>query len=49
MLSNILSRLSLYADEIVGDHQCGFRRKRSNTDTFFPLHSSDTGEEMGVQ
>jgi hypothetical protein len=27
MLSNILpSRLSPYTDEIIGDHQCGFRR-----------------------
>jgi hypothetical protein len=24
LLSNILSRLSLYMDEIIGDHQCGF-------------------------
>jgi hypothetical protein len=34
---NILSRILLsslipYADEIIGDHQCGFRRKRSTTD-----------------
>jgi hypothetical protein len=29
-LSNILlSRLIPYIDEIIGDHQCGFRRKRS--------------------
>jgi hypothetical protein len=31
--SNILlSRLIPYADEITGDHQCGFRRNRSTTD-----------------
>jgi hypothetical protein len=31
MLSNILlSKLSPYIDEIVGDHQCGFRRNKSN-------------------
>jgi retron-type reverse transcriptase len=36
MLSNIfLSRLSPYADEIIGDHQCGFRRNRSTTDQIF--------------
>jgi hypothetical protein len=30
MLTNILlSRLIPYADEIIGDHQCGFRRNRS--------------------
>jgi len=30
MLSNILlSRLIPYAKEIIGDHQCGFRRNRS--------------------
>jgi hypothetical protein len=33
MLSNILlSRLSPYVDEIIGDHQCRFRRNRSTTD-----------------
>jgi hypothetical protein len=34
--SNILlSRLTPYADEIIGDHQCGFRRNRSTTDQIF--------------
>jgi hypothetical protein len=28
----LLSRLSPYIDEIIGDHQCGFRRNRSTTD-----------------
>jgi sorting nexin-29 len=36
IVSNILpSRLILYADEIIGDHQCGFRRNRSTTDQIF--------------
>jgi hypothetical protein len=35
ILSNILSRLTPYADEITGDHQCGFRRNRSTTDQSF--------------
>jgi hypothetical protein len=35
-LSNILlSRLIPYADEIIGDHQCGFRRNRSTIDPIF--------------
>jgi hypothetical protein len=30
ILSNILlSRLSPYIDDVIGDHQCGFRRNRS--------------------
>jgi hypothetical protein len=35
ILSNILSRLSPYIDEIIGDHQCGFRHNRSTTDQIF--------------
>jgi hypothetical protein len=36
ILSNILlSRLIPYAEEIMGYHQCGFRRKRSTTDPIF--------------
>jgi hypothetical protein len=36
ILSNILlSRLGPYIDEIIGDHQCGFRRNRSTTDQIF--------------
>jgi hypothetical protein len=30
-----LSRLSPYTDEIIEDHQCGFRRNRSTTDHIF--------------
>jgi hypothetical protein len=33
ILSNILlSRLTPYAEEIIGDHQCGFRRNKSTAD-----------------
>ena len=32
ILSNLLSRLIPYAEEVIGDHQCGFRRNRSTTD-----------------
>jgi hypothetical protein len=32
ILSNILSRLVPYIDEIIGDHQCGFRRNRLTID-----------------
>jgi hypothetical protein len=36
MLSNILlSRLVPYIDEIIGDHQCGFRRNISTIDQIF--------------
>ena len=36
ILSNILlSRLTPYAEEIIGDHQCGFRRNRPSTDHIF--------------
>jgi hypothetical protein len=35
-LSNILlSRLTPYAEEIIGDHQRGFRHNRSTTDHIF--------------
>jgi hypothetical protein len=35
ILSNILlSRLVPYIDEIIEDHQCGFRRDRSTTEIF---------------
>ena len=36
ILSNILlSRLTPYAKEIIGDHQCDFRRNRSTIDHIF--------------
>ena len=28
----LLSRLTPYAEEIIGDHQCGFQRNRSTAD-----------------
>jgi hypothetical protein len=31
----LLSRLVPYMDEIIGDHQCRFRRNRSTTDQIF--------------
>ena len=31
----LLSRLTPYAQEIIGDHQCGFQRSRSTTDHIF--------------
>jgi len=31
----LLSRLIPYAKEIIGNHQCGFRRNKSNTDHIF--------------
>ena len=39
ILSNILpSSLTPYAEEIIGDHQCGFRLDRSTTDHMFCIH-----------
>jgi hypothetical protein len=35
ILSNILLRLSLYIDEIIGNHQHGFQCNRSTTDQIF--------------
>jgi len=38
ILSNILlSRLTPYAKEIIGDHQCGFQRNRSTIDHIFRI------------
>ena len=31
----LLSRLTAHAEEIIGDHQCGFRRNRWTTDHIF--------------
>jgi len=36
--NNLLSRLTPYAEEIIGDHHCGFPRNRSNTDHIFCIH-----------
>jgi hypothetical protein len=35
ILNVLLSRLGKYIDEIIGDHQCGFRRNRSTSDQIF--------------
>jgi hypothetical protein len=41
ILSNILlARLTPYVNEVIGYHQCGFRRNRATTD-----HATDTGEK----
>ena len=45
--SILLSRLTPYAEEITGDHQCGFRRNLSSTDNVI-LPSSNTWEKMGI-
>ena len=40
VLSNILlSRLIPYAEEVIGDHQCGFQSNRSTTDYIFYILS----------
>jgi hypothetical protein len=38
ILSNLLSRLTPYAEKIIGDNQCGFRHNRSTTDHIFSIH-----------
>ena len=39
ILSNILlTGLTPYAEEIIGDRQCGFRHNRSITDHIFCVH-----------
>jgi hypothetical protein len=39
ILSNIiLARLTPYVNEIIGDHQCGFRCNRSTTNQIFYIH-----------
>jgi hypothetical protein len=35
LTNNLVSRLSPYVDEIIGNHQCGFRPNRSTTDEIF--------------
>jgi len=49
ILSNILlSKLIPYAEEIIGNHQCGFRCNRSTTDhTYFIRHILN--QKMGIQ
>jgi len=38
--SILLSRLTPYAEEIIGDHQCGFRRNMSTTDHIFCMSNT---------
>jgi hypothetical protein len=41
ILSNILlARLTPYVNEIIEDHQCGFRRNSSNTDQIFYIQQT---------
>jgi hypothetical protein len=35
--SILLSKLSPYIDEMIGDHQCRFRRNRSTTEHIFSI------------
>ena len=45
ILSNIpLSSLTPYAEEITGDHHCGFRRNRSTTDRIFCVRQIPGGK-----
>ena len=49
ILSNILlSRLTPYAEEIIGDHQCGFRHNRSTTDHLFCIRQI-LEKKVGIQ
>jgi hypothetical protein len=48
ILSNILLvRFTPYVNEIIGDHQCGFRRNRSTTDQIFYIRQI-LEKKMGV-
>jgi len=47
ILSNILlTRLIPYAQEVIRDHQCGFRRNRSTTDHTFVKYLRKNGNTM---
>jgi hypothetical protein len=48
LLNILLSRLSPYVDEIIGDHQCGFQRNTSTTDQIFCIRQI-LEKKMGVQ
>ena len=37
ILHILVSRLTAYIDDIIGDHQCGFRRNRSTIDQIFSI------------
>jgi hypothetical protein len=38
--SILLARLTPHEDEIIGEHQCGFRRNRSTTDQIFSMRQT---------
>jgi hypothetical protein len=44
----LLSGLTPYAEEIIGDHQCDFRRNRSTTDHIFSIRQI-LAKKMGIQ
>jgi len=46
--SNTLSKLTPYAEETIGYHQCGFRCNRSTNDHTFFIHSN-TWEKMRIK
>jgi hypothetical protein len=48
--SILLSRLTPYVDEIIGDHQCGFQRNLSTTDQIFAFvrYWRKNGSTMGL-
>ena len=50
ILSNFpLSRLTPYAEEIIGDHQCGFRRNRLTTDRIFCIRQILEKKKIGIR
>ena len=44
----LLSRFTTYAEEIIGDHQCGFRRNRLTTDHIYCI-CQIFEKKMGIQ
>ena len=46
--NNLLSRLTLYAGEITGDHQCQLRRNRPTTDHVFRIRQILLASQEGI-
>jgi hypothetical protein len=44
----LLARLTPYVSEVIGDHQCGFRRDRCTTDQIFCIRQM-LDKKMGLQ